>query len=190
MPPPLIQWLVVCSLVALCAVDSRTYRLPNRFTLPLWLLGMAWHGLSPQGLGLGWSLRGAVVAALPMLWFVLRGRMGAGDLKLMGAIGAWLGGWTALHVLAISGFAGPLLELLRRTRLAPAASPPPNPTPASPADSLVFDCVPDSSPRRRWIPFSIPITLGVVLMVLFPGWRYPAPPQPTDATPVILIAPL
>lgn len=184
MPPPLIQWLLMCSLVTLCVVDSRTLRLPNRFTLPLWLLGIAWHGLSSQGLGWGWSLRGTVVATLPLLWFVLRGRMGAGDLKLMGAIGAWLGGWTALHVLAISGVSGAVLELLRRARRTPLASPPAESSPASPDDSLVFDCAPDSSRHRRWIPFSIPITIGVILMVLFPGWKYPAAPQRTTAAPV------
>lgn len=180
MPPPLIQWLLVSSLVALCVADSRTYRLPNRFTLPLWVLGLAWHGLSPQGLGWSWSLRGAAVAVLPLLWFVLRGRMGAGDLKLMGAIGAWLGGWTSLHVLAISGLAGALLEMLRRVWPSPAA----DPSPAGPPDSLVFDCRPDFSPRRRWIPFSLPITIGVILMVLFPGWNTRAPSQPTTAVPV------
>lgn len=180
MPPQIIQWLLVGSLVALCVVDSRTYRLPNRFTLPLWLLGIVWHAISPQGLGLVWSLRGAMIAVMPMLWFVLRGRMGAGDLKLMGAIGAWLGGWTALHVLAISGFAAPLLELFRRVWRTRQAGPTHPPS----ADSLVFDCVPDSSPRRRWIPFSIPITLGVALMVLFPGWKYPAPPERTAAPPI------
>ena len=182
MPPPILQWLLVCTLVGLSVVDSRSYRLPNRCTVTLWLAGFAWHGLAPQGAGFAWSLQGAALGMLPLFWFVLRGRMGAGDLKLMGAIGGWLGGWTALHVLVISGLAGPVLAgiqrcLLTQTRPANVSSRPPREEPT--LDEVV--CNPAA--RGRWIPFSLPITLGVILMVLFPEWRWRQPsPQHTSPT--------
>jgi prepilin signal peptidase PulO-like enzyme (type II secretory pathway) len=177
----MLKWLLVGSVVGLAVIDFRTYRLPNRFTLPLWLAGLAWHGLSPRGAGFVWSLQGAALGMLPLLWFVLRGRMGAGDLKLMAGIGAWLGGWTALHVLVISGLAGVVFDGMRRLAR-PTALPGSGPTQPPPADETVESIPNNPAAKQRWIPFSIPIAIGVILMVLFPDWRWPQaqrPPVPT-----------
>jgi prepilin peptidase CpaA len=106
--------------VALCAgyIDWRTRRIPNWLTVSGFLLGMVlnsilggWHGAigSLEGAGLGLGL------LLPLV--LLRG-FGAGDWKLMGAIGALMGWRRMLFVLlvscVVSGAAGVVQMVLTR----------------------------------------------------------------------------
>ncbi len=92
------------SILAILAgwLDWRSRRIPNWVTVSGFCLGLGvnsviwgWHGLVAglEGAGLGLGL-----LFLPV---VLRG-MGAGDWKLMGALGACLGPWQFLQVLLVS----------------------------------------------------------------------------------------
>jgi prepilin peptidase CpaA len=67
-----------------------------------WLHG--WHGLgvSFEGLGLGLLLYGV------LFWM---GGMGAGDVKLAAAIGAWIGPGQLLIALVITAMAGGIMVL-------------------------------------------------------------------------------
>jgi Flp pilus assembly protein protease CpaA len=103
----LFEWGVVigASLVA-CFWDLRTKRIPNWLTLPLAALALAaatfYDGLD----GLGEAAASWLVVALPFLIMFALGQGGAGDAKMMGAIGAWLGlkwGLLALVCVAITG---------------------------------------------------------------------------------------
>jgi len=89
--------------VAACAFDLRTRRIPNVLTLSAATAAVLFHLVTGGWSAAGWSLAGLVVGALlffPM--FALRG-MGAGDVKLLAAIGAWLGpGQVAAVALATS----------------------------------------------------------------------------------------
>jgi Flp pilus assembly protein protease CpaA len=117
------QWGVVlgASLVA-AILDIRSRRIPNVLTLPLALTGLL-HGLNHAGLaGLGQAVAGCVVVALPyILLFVFAGG-GAGDAKMMGALGAWLGlpaGVMVLVAVAATGGALGLLNLATHRQLLP-----------------------------------------------------------------------
>lgn len=170
----------------LAAQDFRTFRLPNKITLPLVLLGLIWHAWAPQGQGWQWSLRGALLGPLPLLWFVLRGKMGAGDLKLMAALGAWVGAWSALHVVAFSGPAAVICELTRRALR--SAEPGLAETVERPARSsqTVSASIRDPFLRRNWIPFSIPLTAGLLLLMLFPGWERPLSVEHVSENPPLV----
>jgi prepilin peptidase CpaA len=94
-----------------CVWDIRTRRIPNALTFGGALLGLCASafegGLAGAGVSLvGWALGAAVF--LP--FFLVRG-MGGGDVKLMAALGAWLGPgpvmWSALY----AGIAGGLLAV-------------------------------------------------------------------------------
>ncbi len=112
-PLPVIQWGIVvgASLVATCT-DLWSRRIPNALTLPLFAVGVAQAVVLGGGGGLVDSLTGSLVLACPyVILFVFAGG-GAGDAKLMGAIGAWLGiikGAVTLASVSLSGVALALL---------------------------------------------------------------------------------
>lgn len=86
------QWGVVIgtSLVA-AGYDLRQGRIPNALTLPLLAVGLVWGAWLGGLAGLAEAAGACALLALPyVLLFILVGG-GAGDAKLMGAIGAWLG---------------------------------------------------------------------------------------------------
>jgi len=97
------QWTaVIAASLAAAVTDARTGRIPNALTGPFCLGGLVWAVLTAGGAGVLDALGGMVLMALPfVLLFVFAGG-GAGDAKLMGALGAWLGlGQGALALLAV-----------------------------------------------------------------------------------------
>ncbi len=70
--------------------DVRTRKIPNRLTFPALLLGLATHFALGGREGVIASLAGMAVAGVALLPGWLMRWMGAGDVKLMAAAGAWL----------------------------------------------------------------------------------------------------
>jgi len=75
--------------------DWRSRRIPNWLTVPGFLVGVAVNVLAYGWLGLRASLLGAGLGLLLLLPFVFLRSLGAGDWKLAGALGAFVG-WEAL----------------------------------------------------------------------------------------------
>ena len=103
---------MIVTAVAGCAHDLYDRRIPNYLTFGSALLAFAfglvnggWSGLS-VALG-GWIL--GVALFLP--FFALRG-MGAGDVKLLAALGAWIGPAVLLSLTFYTAIAGGVLALL------------------------------------------------------------------------------
>lgn len=82
--------------------DLRARRIPNWLTVSSLVCALAFHGITGGWSGLGHSLGGFAVGFgfLLVLWLI--GGAGGGDVKLTGALGAWLGASTTLIVLLIS----------------------------------------------------------------------------------------
>jgi len=82
--------------------DVRTRRLPNWLTVPAFVAGLVFHTVTGGWNGLGLSLAGfgTGFGILLVLWMI--GGGGGGDVKLMGALGAWLGPVPILIVFALS----------------------------------------------------------------------------------------
>jgi Flp pilus assembly protein protease CpaA len=106
------NWAVV--IAACCfavSVDVRVRRIPNKLTFPLWAAGIGWS-IAIGGLhGAGETFGGMAIAGLPffILWMV--GGGGAGDAKMMFAIGAWLGITHGFIAAVAVGLAGGILSL-------------------------------------------------------------------------------
>lgn len=101
------EWAVVIAItVVACATDVRSRRVPNVLTGPAWILGLVWAFSQGGWAGLGDGFAASLILALPyVLLFVFAGG-GAGDAKLMAALGAWLGimnGLLALFTIALCG---------------------------------------------------------------------------------------
>jgi prepilin peptidase CpaA len=86
-----------------CLTDLRTRRIPNVLTLSAAAGALLFHLITGGWSAAGWSVAGLLLgAALFFPMFALRG-MGAGDVKLLAAVGAWLGpGQVAVVALATS----------------------------------------------------------------------------------------
>jgi len=96
--------VLVGVLIAACT-DVWRFRLHNVLTIPLFISGLMYHGFTEGRSGLAGAVLGALVGGLPFLVVYAKGGMGAGDIKLLAAVGAWLGPWPVLHVLIVSGLA-------------------------------------------------------------------------------------
>jgi prepilin peptidase CpaA len=93
--------VLAASLVA-GATDVWRFRVPNLLTLPLLLSGLLYHALDgPEALGQ--SCLGALLGFAILITFYVLGGMGAGDVKLLMGIGAWLGVSQTLVVFVAGG---------------------------------------------------------------------------------------
>jgi prepilin peptidase CpaA len=119
--PAQIIWMSALAVTLLAGwTDLRTRRIPNWLTVPGFFAGvvinstlMGWHGtkLALEGAGLGLGL---------LLPLVLMRAFGAGDWKLMGAVGAILGPTRFLIVLFASIFvagAMAIVEVIRQGKV-------------------------------------------------------------------------
>ncbi|MHC4988495.1 MAG: A24 family peptidase [Planctomycetota bacterium] len=110
----IVQWgvVLVASLVAALA-DIKSRRIPNVLTLPLLAAGIVQAACLSGFDGLKSSLLAAFVLGLPyVLLFAFAGG-GAGDAKLMAAVGSWLGFESGIVALLAISICAVVLALLK-----------------------------------------------------------------------------
>jgi prepilin peptidase CpaA len=102
-------------------VDIRTRRIPNDLTATMAGLGIGLSASGISGVPLWASMLGFVVGLALMMPGHLLGATGAGDVKLMAAIGAIVGPATVVNAFLFTAVAGGILAVavaVRRRRLA------------------------------------------------------------------------
>jgi len=98
--------------IAACVTDFRSRRIPNVLTFGASVAAFVFWAVSGGLTGLAFSVAGWLVGCLLFLpWFLLRG-MGAGDVKLLAALGAWVGPGTALWIALYSAVAGGVFAIV------------------------------------------------------------------------------
>jgi prepilin peptidase CpaA len=99
-------WPTLIAVAVATVTDMHRRIIPNWLVMPFLLAGLTasgwidgWHGISRSltGLGLGLAIYGA------LFWI---GSMGAGDVKLAMAIGAWIGPSQLFFALFVTALAG------------------------------------------------------------------------------------
>jgi len=117
--------MVDVTLVAVCLVvlgvaayfDFRSHRIPNRVVLVGLLAAVALNSILAAGIG-GWSsLAGLGLGLALMLPFYVVRALGAGDVKLIAVVGAFLGPLHLLGALLAIGVTGGLLAVAVALRL-------------------------------------------------------------------------
>ncbi len=94
-----------------CATDLLRRRIPNALILTALCLGIGLNGWSRGPAGLAASLAGAGLGLALLLPFFALGGMGAGDVKLLAALGSLLGPADLLRTALAGAVAGGLLAL-------------------------------------------------------------------------------
>lgn len=181
--------LAVFAFTVSCFVlDVRTRRIPNWLTVPAFALGLlshtVWGGLATHSVwggieGLKFSLFGFATGfgLLLVLWFI--GGSGGGDVKMMAALGTWLGAWWTVWVFVVSGAVALFVVcslIVVSAIVGPDRRSPKKPTSTS---SKASDTQAKAS---RWLsqqlPYGVHIVISTWLVVtyalragaLFPAW--------------------
>ena len=95
-----------------CATDLRTRRIPNVLTFGAALAGLLYQ-LATGGIdGLGHAALGWLVGVVFFILPFALGGLGGGDVKLLGALGAWLGPGDAVWLALYTGAAGGALAIV------------------------------------------------------------------------------
>jgi prepilin peptidase CpaA len=180
MPGSVFSWmkanvhLIVPLALACCMAwgDVRRRRIPNYLTLGTALAGLGFQFGTQGWPGLGQGLLGLGLGLALLIGFYLKGGMGAGDVKALAALGAWLGPVSTLYLFVYMGLAGiPLIvvflwrrgQIQAKTRQWWAAlvnrvllrSQPPSLSPAP------------ASAKTEGLPYTVALALGMVLLC----WR-------------------
>ena len=101
-------------LVIASVSDYRTYKVPNWLTVSGMIFGLIYNTVVPFSIHLGflWALGGLLLGLLIMLPCYALRIMGAGDVKLMAMVGAFLGVNDALHAVIFSFIVGGIAALV------------------------------------------------------------------------------
>ncbi len=115
-PGLVFLWAMASGALALAVIDLQHHRLPDPLTLGLGLLGLGFHTLHHHliyavlGAGIG-LLMGGLIFALAT-WVYGPEAFGLGDVKYLGALGAWGGPFAVPIMLFLASFLGTLVGLV------------------------------------------------------------------------------
>ena len=104
--------ILLLILVAAAAVDLKSQKIPNVITLPSIVFALGYHTVWSGVDGFLFSLLGTLSGIGLLILPYLMGGMGAGDAKLMGAVGAFLGAKGVFGAFIASAIAGGAYALL------------------------------------------------------------------------------
>ena len=111
-------WLVSIVLIVAAVIDGIQLKVPNWITFPMiisgWVFSAMAYGMAGEGwyIGLAWSLAGTAVGLALLLPAYAIGGMGAGDVKLMAGIGAWVHCWITFYAFCLSAIIGAVIALI------------------------------------------------------------------------------
>lgn len=103
---PLLHFLLVVVLLVAAVADLRSHTIPNWLTLPAMVGGLVGHSLFNGQPGLLFSLKGLGLGLALLLIPYLMGGMGAGDVKLLAAVGSFVGPSGVLAAALVTALLG------------------------------------------------------------------------------------
>ncbi|PQO42610.1 prepilin peptidase [Blastopirellula marina] len=104
-------WVVSFTLILAAVIDGFELKVPNWITFPFVASGWIYSFCAFGWEGLGWSLVGTVIGLALLLPAYSIGGMGAGDVKLLAGVGAWMYGTHTFYAFCISAIVGAVLAV-------------------------------------------------------------------------------
>jgi prepilin peptidase CpaA len=104
-------WLVTLVLIVAAVIDGWKLKVPNWITFPMVISGWIYSTAAFGWEGLAWSLVGTGVGLLLLLPLYAVGGMGAGDVKLLAGVGAWVWGTVTFYAFCLSAVFGGIIAL-------------------------------------------------------------------------------
>src|SRR5947209_17783138 len=104
-------WLVTVVLVLAAVIDGFELKVPNWVTFPFIIGGWLYSTVAFGFEGLGWSLLGTLVGLALLLPAYAIGGMGAGDVKLLAGVGAWVHAETTFYAFCWSAVIGGVIAI-------------------------------------------------------------------------------
>jgi prepilin peptidase CpaA len=165
--------IILFTLVCL-VMDVRSRRIPNWLTVPTLGLGLLAHTLLDGLSGLQTSLGGFATGfgILFVLW--LFGGGGGGDVKMMSALGAWLGATMVLQAFLASAVATVVIVLVVTFQAAiPRWVSAIGRSGEGTVKHTTGSCNPFKTSNRpgRIVPYAVPLALGTWAVLAFSWWR-------------------
>lgn len=105
-------WLVTVTLIVAAVVDGFELKVPNWITFPLIASGWIYSVWTAGWEGLGWSVLGTIIGLALLLPAYAIGGMGAGDVKLLAGVGAWMHGVHVFYAFCLSAVFGAVIAVL------------------------------------------------------------------------------
>lgn len=102
--------LVSAILILAAWIDGKELRVPNWITFPMVLSGLLYSTVAGDGFLAG--TLGMCCGLLCLLPLYAVGGMGAGDVKLMAGIGAWVGWQTTFYSFCVSVVVGAVMAII------------------------------------------------------------------------------
>jgi len=112
-------WVVTITLVVAAVIDGIQLKVPNWITFPMIVSGWIYStALSPYAgwEGLWFSLGGTLVGLALLMPAYAIGGMGAGDVKLLAGVGAWMWATNTFYAFAATALVGPMEAFLEQTQ--------------------------------------------------------------------------
>lgn len=103
--------ILLAASIAASATDIAHRRVPNMITLPLAAFGLLYHFYMSGMNGLIFSISGILTGFGLLILFYLMGGMGAGDVKLLAAVGSILGPVNVFHAFIYAALLGGLYAI-------------------------------------------------------------------------------
>ncbi|MFN2581500.1 MAG: prepilin peptidase [Candidatus Dormibacteria bacterium] len=108
----LLEIAAIAVAVAACAFDVARQRIPNTLTFGAGAAALVTAAVTGGVSGVGLSAAGWLTGLVLFLPVYALGGMGGGDVKLLAALGAWLGPVTIFHAALYTGIAGAVLAII------------------------------------------------------------------------------
>ncbi|MBX3422083.1 MAG: prepilin peptidase [Pirellulaceae bacterium] len=170
-----VMWTVSVTLVVAAVIDGLYLKVPNKITYPLIVCGWMYSAWIGGWAGLGWSLLATFFGLFLLFGLHLIGGMGAGDVKLLAGIAAFVHIEHTWYIFVATTIVGAVMAIIQIAvsgqwlkHYTQAQSILREIVTVRDADKL-YEISQERKPRMRLLPYGIPMTIAAIGYFAFAG---------------------